>query len=389
MQLKDGFPIKNVGNDGRRGKCSEGDGEGRSLGVRGVFIFICAALVMGAGGGFAVEAASDAAGEGARGRHPNPFERAVAAPPSIQALAVTDDGTLYAGSFGFGVFRSRDRGETWTSVNAGLGDRFILCLHADGGAVYAGTVRGGVFRATDDGNAWEPMTAGLRAVEVKALLTGHGALYAGTGNGVYRFDGAARRWAVVAPGLEQTLVTSLAVTNDRRVFAGTAGRGVRRLEAAGPGAARWAPAGRPFADPKEHLPQTYIRVLAVSREQHLFAGTFDGGVFRSRDAGETWRPVGRSLPNDSIRGLVVTATALFAGTGRGIFAMTHPGRNADWAPVNDGLTVLSVQAMIGAPGGDLYAGTGAGAFRSSDAGAHWINIGDALGRYRAVPGPYF
>ena len=347
--------------------------------VRIAFV-LCATLVPCVSGGFS--------GDDARERHPNPLERNGAVSPSIQALATTDEGTLYAGSFGFGVFVSHDRGETWESINTGLDDRFILCLNADNrGTVYAGTVRGGVFRTLEDGKTWESVKAGLRSVEVKALLMGHGTMYAGTGNGVYRFDEAARRWVVVATGLEQTLVTSLAVTNDLHLFAGTAGRGVYRIDAAGSGAVRWEKVGDPLVDPKEQLPQTYIRVMAVSRDQHMYAGTFDGGVYRSQDAGKTWRPLGRSLPNDSIRGIVITETALYAATGRGIFKNNF--QNAEWVSVNNGLTELSVQALIGSSRGALYAGTSAGAFRSQDGGDHWVNIGENLGRYRSMPRPYF
>src|SRR5438874_11464922 len=67
--------------------------------------------------------------------------------PSIQALASVGSQTVYAGSFGMGIFRSEDRGQTWTAVNTGLSDPFILSLTAGpNGMIYAGTFRGGVFR---------------------------------------------------------------------------------------------------------------------------------------------------------------------------------------------------------------------------------------------------
>ncbi len=324
----------------------------------------------------------------ARGQHTNPLDREGGAPPSIQALAVTDDGVLYAGSFGFGVFVSHNRGETWASMNVGLGDRFILCLSVDDkGTVYAGTVRGGIFRTQDDGTTWESMKAGLRSVEVKSLLARRGIMYAGTGKGVYQLDETARRWVVVASGLEQMLVTSLAVTKDFRLFAGTAGQGLYRIDPLSPGAAGWEKTDDPLVDPKEHLTHTYIRVTVVSPDQQVYVGTFDGGVYRSRDAGRTWRSVGRSLPNDSIRGIVATETALYVATGRGVF--TNNLQNAAWVSVNEGLTELSVQSLIISPQGALYVGTSAGAFRSQDAGKHWVNISHTLGRHDSIPRPYF
>ena len=39
--------------------------------------------------------------------------------------------------------------------------------------------------------------------------------------------------------------------------------------------------------------------------------------------------------------------------------------------------------------GELYVGTSAGAFRSQDAGNHWVNISETLGMHDAMPRPYF
>ena len=320
--------------------------------------------------------------------HPNPFERDGGVLPSIQALATTGGGVLYAGSFGFGVFFSDDYGETWEAINNGLGDRFILCLSADeNGTVYAGTVRGGVFRTTQDGKTWESIKAGLRFVEVKSLLAHHGIIYAGTGKGVYQWDEAAQTWSVVAPGLDQMLIASLAMTNTSQLFAGTAGRGLYRVDATKHGAVRWQKVGDPLVDPKEHLTHMYIRITTISPQQHLYVGTQDGGVYRSKDAGKTWKPIGRSLPNDSIRGIVATRAALYVATGRGIFRNNF--QNSEWVPVNNGLTELSIQVLMASAEGELYAGTTAGAFRSQDAGNHWVNISEALGIYYAMPRPYF
>ena len=320
--------------------------------------------------------------------HPDPFQRDGGVPPSIQALASTAGGVLYAGSFGFGVFFSDDYGETWEAINNGLGDRFILCLSADeNGTVYAGTVRGGIFRTKEDGKTWESIKAGLRRVEVKSLLTHYGTIYAGTGKGVYQWDEAAHTWSAVAPGLEQTLIASLAITNTSQLFAGTAGKGLYRIDATKHGTVKWQKVGDPLVDPKEHLTHTHIRVTTVSPQQHVYVGTQDGGIYRSKDAGKTWHSIGRSLPNDSIRGIVVTRAALYVATGRGIFKNNF--QNSEWVSVNNGLTALSTQVLMASSEGELYVGTNAGAFRSQDAGNHWVNISETLGIHYAMPRPYF
>jgi len=56
--------------------------------------------------------------------------------------------TLYAGTGG-GVFKSSNGGQSWTAVNAGLTNTYVITLAIDPSApatLYAGTNSGGVFR---------------------------------------------------------------------------------------------------------------------------------------------------------------------------------------------------------------------------------------------------
>lgn len=293
--------------------------------------------------------------------------------PSIQALTTAGSQTVYAGSFGMGVFRSDDRGSSWTSVNAGLSDPFILSL-ATGhdGTVYAGTFRGGVFRSRDNGNSWKPVNSGLKRLEIKALLIQEGTVYAGTGDGLYRMQEGADHWTVVTKGLDETLVHSIAMAPDRTLYVGTSGKGLFRYK---PNGSEWQRLSHGLVD-HEGLIENFIRVLTMDKNQMLYAGTFDGGVFLSKDGGVTWRPISRALPNDSIRGIVTNEKGLFVATGRGVFKSQNQG--VQWIPVNNGLTELSVQVLVAANDGALYAGTSSGAFRSDDDGKNWVGISEGL-----------
>lgn len=294
--------------------------------------------------------------------------------PSIQALAVAKDHTVYAGSFGMGVFRSETAGNSWVPINTGLRDRFILCLAvANDGTVYAGTLHGGVFRTRDGGRNWEAINNGLSRGQVKTLLIAPGAVYAGTGGGVYRLAEGESAWTIVTKGLDDTVVHALVLTEDNTLYAGTAAKGVQRFK---PNGTEWSRMPAHGLKDHEGLIENFIRVLAVGKGRTLYAGTFDGGVFRSDDGGETWTPISRALPNDSIRGIVVDQRGLVVATGRGIFRSFDEGKR--WTPLNTGLTELSIQTLTTTGDGIFYAGTSAGAFRSDDEGQHWVNISDGL-----------
>ena len=291
---------------------------------------------------------------------------------SVQALAISGNGVVYAGSFGHGVFKTMDRGATWSPVGDGVTDPFILSLAVTRhGVVYAGTFRGGVFRSRDEGNTWQSVNEGLKRLEIKSFLAVDQELYAGTGDGVYRLRGADDRWVPVTAGLDDTLVHSLARAADGTLFAGTSGKGIFRLT---PRSSGWVRVRHGLKD-HEGMIENFIRVLVIDEDQSIFAGTFDGGVFRSIDGGLTWRPISRALPNDSIRGIVLSDQEVVVATGHGIFKTTNKGKQ--WMPLNRGLTNLSIQVLLGAGQRGLYAGTSSGVFRSDD-GLSWMAVNQGL-----------
>ena len=300
---------------------------------------------------------------------------------SIQALISVGKDLVYAGSFGLGLFRSEDRGATWTKSGEGVADPFILTL-ATGrdGAIFAGTFRGGVFRSRDQGKSWQALNSGLKRLEIKALLATGDEMYAGTSDGVYRLA-AADRWSVVSTGLDDILVHALALTSDGTLFAGTSGKGIVRFRTQSTG---WVRQKNGLKD-HEGMTENFIRVLTIDPDGGIYAGTFDGGVFCSVDGGVTWKPISRALPNDSIRGILFNSRGLFVATGHGIFKTTDRGRQ--WVPLNKGLTNMAIQVLIESGSGVLYAGTSDGAFRSDDDGRTWNPINRGLEGAEA-PAPF-
>ena len=108
----------------------------------------------------------------------------------ISSLAIdpTNPSTLYAGTWGGGVFKSTNGGAAWSAVNTGLTGIYVYALAIDPatpGTLYAGTY-GGVFKSTNGGAAWSAVNTGLTTPLVNALAiepTTPGMLYAGTGGG--------------------------------------------------------------------------------------------------------------------------------------------------------------------------------------------------------------
>jgi hypothetical protein len=124
----------------------------------------------------------------------------------------------------------------------------------------------------------------------------------------------------------------------------------------------------------------------------LYAGSWDGGVFKSTNSGGNWVNIG--LINARLITLAidpVTPTTLYARTsGNDIFKSTDGGES--WHAVNAGLTDtiggkhwsgvnIDLNSSVSALAIDpttpttLYGGAWGGVFKSIDDGKSWVNIG--------------
>ncbi len=165
------------------------------------------------------------------------------------AVAPTASHIVYAGTLNGDVWRTSDRGETWTSVAGSLPVRAVTDLVVDpldadvvyaaySGFASAGAGAGHVFRSTNGGQTWTDISANLPDVPVNTLLidpdsvgSGVPVLFAGTDVGVYRASlSGSGTWSVYGTGLPPIIVTRLAWNaSTRQLIAATYGRGAWAL----------------------------------------------------------------------------------------------------------------------------------------------------------------
>src|ERR1035437_7180676 len=138
---------------------------------------------------------------------------------SARALAInpTTPATLYAGTYGSGVFKSTDSGGTWAAANTGLTYLYVNALAINPttpATLYAGTDGDGVFKSTDFGGTWAAANTGLTYLTVYALAinpTTPATLYAGTDGGVFKSTDPGGPWAAANTGLTNLNVFALAI----------------------------------------------------------------------------------------------------------------------------------------------------------------------------------
>ncbi len=292
----------------------------------------------------------------------------------VRSLAPSADGTLYAGTYGGGVFRSTDKGATWMATNQGLTTQNVKALAPSAnGTLYAGTYSGGVFRSTDKGATWTAASQGLTILGTTSLALGtEDTLYAGTDDGVFRSTDKGANWTAASQGLTNQNVHSLALGADGTLFAGTNDRVFRSADKG----ATWTAAGQGIENPA-------TQSLVLGADGTLYAGTL-GGVFRSTDKGANWTAASQGLTNKEVWTLALGADGtVYAGTwGGGVFRSAD--KSATWTAASQGLTNQDVRSLALGADGTLYAGTSGGLFRSTDKGATWTAANQGLGNQSVI-----
>jgi len=289
----------------------------------------------------------------------------------VRALAIdpANPATLYAGSYGNGVFMSTDSGGTWVAVNTGLRTPYIFALGVDPTApatVYAGT-DGGVFKTTNSGGTWAAVNTGLGNLNVDALAIDPSApatLYAGTYGGVFKSTNSGATWAPVNTGLGSMYINALAIdpANSFTLYAGTIGPQVFKSTDSG---GTWSGTGGGFNDPWGYG-DSYDLTIDSATPGTLYAAT-DYGLFKSKDDARSWTIIDVGLPiTIPVSSLAIDPSAptrLYAGTSQaGVFQSTDGG--ATWTEMNSGLTNLTVHALTIGPStpARIYAATKAGVY---------------------------
>jgi PKD repeat protein len=290
----------------------------------------------------------------------------------VEALAISSNGYIFAGTYGGGVFRSTDNGDSWTSVNSGLTSSFIATITIkSNGHVFVGTNWSGIFRSTDNGDNWTRIIGGLTDLNVRSFaINTEGQLFAGTFGGVFQSTDNGENWTEINTGLTNLNILSLAINSNGHIFASTYGSGVFRSIDSGDS---WTAANAGLA-------RVYILSLAFNSSGHIFAGTSGSGVFRSTDNGDSWTEVNAGIGNNNLWALTInTAGYMFAGISYfgGSGAIFRSNDNGDsWIQIYS--IARYVRSFVANANGHIFAGTqGAGVFRSLNNGDSWteVNVG--------------
>jgi photosystem II stability/assembly factor-like uncharacterized protein len=297
---------------------------------------------------------------------------------TITALSqASTSSPLYVGTYGNGLFSSRDNGANWNMLSAGLDDRFINTILQSPGnpnIIYVGTQSGGIYKSVDGGLNWFKASAGLPA----ASISGSTVLHAGAlpytpaipEDELFReFESQAGDF--IAAEIEDigVAITSLAAdpNHPATLYLGA----VNGIYKSDNGGASWSASG---------LEEKPIHYVAVDPFQPhvIFAATNGaaGSLFKSSNAGGTWIQADTGLSGIGLYSLwpdPSRGNVIYAATEKGVYKSENGG--TIWAP--SGLNGQVVYTVSGSPTNSsaLFAGTASGIYKSNNNGRQWV-VGD-------------
>ncbi len=258
--------------------------------------------------------------------------------------------------------------------------------------IYAGS-DSGFLVSTDGGSTWLASNVGLPTGKVAAIAvvkTNPTTIYAGSGQ-VYKSTDAGQTWkptgglpAAIAPHAKGVAALTVDPTNPLNLYAGMYANKGPGVMISKDGGATWT-----VPTSKTLLPDTFSAMIVDPRSPStVYAACYNGGVFKSADAGTTWTDISKGLPGVRIHGLAMDPTnSLILYTrvrDNGVYKTTNGGTT--WIAANKGLgPSVDVQAQFSSIVVDptnssiLYTGTQAGGvFKSIDSGANWAPVGAGL-----------
>lgn len=275
-----------------------------------------------------------------------------------------------------GVYRSTDRGETWTRIS----DESYVDLRPvvsvaidprDANTIVAGTTHL-PWRTTDGGKTWDSIHRGMLDDSDVFSMVMHpqtaGIVYASACSGAYRSANGGTQWARLATprGTFRTYVVAVDASAPSTVYAGTSG-GLLRSDDEGKTWIRLSPLSVYSID-FERAPQ----------RRAYFASS--GGILVSADGEKKVQELSRGFGNRRWTQLIGTENNLYAlytqGNDRGLYKSSDLGRN--WAQLTT--PRAGIISFLGFTGGQgpVYISTRNQVYKSNDTGKTWLPVGGPI-----------
>ncbi len=222
---------------------------------------------------------------------------------------ISNDGMLYTGTTGQGVYSSTDKGNTWIAKNNGLPSGFpVFDLIADNSSFYVcGT--GGIFHSVDNTASWENISlAGI--IQANSVIADGDTIMASfvsqTSAGVYWSTNNGTNWTLInsASGLNDTRIRKFTLNKNTIYAAASGDLGTGNVYVSSDHGISWTAAAG-LDDQGHNYPYNFL-----PSGNTMFLATANG-VYKSINSGLSWTNTGCT----NATSLAIVGDTIFAGTG--------------------------------------------------------------------------
>jgi len=301
----------------------------------------------------------------------------------IESLAISPvNSSMLAAGTSKGVFVSMDRGATWRRISAANDPEMqeITALAfdpADSSVLYAGTPHL-PWKTTDGGATWHSIASGLiddsDIFSIRVDPNHPQLVFASACSGIYRSDSGGQVWVKIQ-GIPGTHRRTHIIAEDPRdsgtIFAGT----TLGLFKSPDGGKTW-----------RHLSSEQVNwmVFDPGDPRTLYLATEFAGILKSKDSGETFRPMNEGFANHRLSeitsdGKRLYASSTYEGLYGGIFVSSDGG--LQWSlQANEealhGQNLHSLTASSSAGAGVVFAASEDAILKSADGGKTWLPVSE-------------
>ncbi len=313
------------------------------------------------------------------------------------AFAPSNHNIIYVGNDG-GVYKSTDRGKTWTAVNNNLAitQFYYGAVDPIASKYYGGAQDNGTLKSSGSA-AWSQILSGDGgAVEVdynnsnniymeyvdlalfKSTTGGLNPQKIMTGipnNGGY-WDGTTDRTLFISPFVMDPNDPKILVAGTYRVFRTTNG------------GLNWKPISGDLTGDGTGKTGAKISTLAIAKGNSnvIYAGCSNGVISVTTDGGITWSDSTYGLPNLYCTGISIldsdpsVAVASFSGYYDATKVFKTGDNGLNWTNISGNLPNIPVNCILMLPGSEkkIVVGTDLGVFVTVDGGITWTQMNDGM-----------